>query len=263
MKTIKGKTIWLTGASSGIGEALAYELAREGARLVLSARTEQRLEQVGSQCRQLGAECLIYPMDISKTEQLKQAVPAVIRRVGKIDILINNAGRSQRSYARETPLVNDRQLMEINFFGVVALSKLLIPHMLHNRSGHLVVVSSITGKFGAPMRTGYAASKHALQGYFEALRAELYPALPVTIVSPGRIRTNISLHALTKDGEAYNKMDAGQAKGMPADRCARKIIRAIKKERKEILIGRRELLMVYIRRFIPALYYLMIPKIKN
>jgi short-subunit dehydrogenase len=154
--------------------------------------------------------------------------------------------------------------MEINFFSVVALTKLVLSHMLNKQSGHLVVVSSIAGKFGVPMRTAYSASKHAVQGYFEALRAELVrDNIQVTIVSPGRIKTAISLNALTKDGQSYDKMDDGQANGLDAGRCAQAIVRAIKQNRKELLVGKKEIMMVYIRRFLPALFYQLITRIKN
>lgn len=264
MKCLKEKVVWITGASSGIGEAVAYAMAREGAFLVLSGRNAAKLEEVKIRCLQFTPKCWVQAMDLTAIEQLDELVSVVLEQAGQIDILINNAGRSQRSLARETPLRNDRDIMEINFFGVVALTKLVLPHMLKRQSGHLVVVSSVTGKFGVPMRTAYSASKHAVQGYFEALRAELvHDHIQVTIVSPGRIKTNISRNALTKDGQSYNKMDDGQANGLPADRCAEQIVRAIKQDRKELLVGKKEIAMVYIRRFLPALFHRLITKIKN
>lgn len=264
MKNLKEKVVWITGASSGIGEALAYALAKEGASLVLSARDAGKLEAVKARCLQLTSTCWIQPFDLTAMEQLDKLTTAVLEQAGQIDVLINNAGRSQRSLARETPLENDRSIMEINYFSVVALTKSVLPHMLKRQSGHLVVVSSITGKFGVPMRTAYSASKHAVQGYFEALRAELVnDNIQVTIVSPGRIKTSISLNALTKDGQSYNKMDDGQANGLDADQCAERIVRAIKQNRKELLVGKKEIVMVYIRRFLPALFYQLITKIKK
>lgn len=264
MTKVEHRVVWITGASSGIGEALAYAFAKEGAYLVLSARNKIKLEQVKARCLQFTTKCWVVPMDISQIDTLKDAVHKVLSYAGRIDILINNAGRSQRSLAIETPLENDRSIMEINFFGIVALTKLVLPEMIRNNSGHLVVISSITGKFGFPWRTAYSASKHAIQGYFESLRAELKKDnIKVTIVSPGRIQTNISLNALIENGESYNKMDDGQANGMPADVCAKKILKATKKEKKELLVGRQELLMVYIRKILPALYYRMVNRISN
>jgi dehydrogenase/reductase SDR family member 7B len=264
MKKFKEKIVWITGASSGIGEELAYAFAREGAILVLSARNRDKLEIVRTRCLKDTSECWVHPANLSDTSNLNELVASVIKQTGRIDILINNAGRSQRSFARETPLEIDRTIMELNFFSKVALTKLVLPHMIENRSGHIVVISSISGKFGFPMRTAYSASKHAVQGFFESLRAELVKDnILVTIVSPGRVKTSISLNAITSTGSSYNKMDAGQAEGMPADECANRIVKAIKKEKKEVLIGRKEVALVYIRRFFPVVYYKIVTRIKN
>jgi len=264
MKNLKEKVVWITGASSGIGEELAYALAREGSFLILSARNKEKLEQVKVKCLESAAKCWVHPDDLSGNQQLDAVVKAVLAQAGRIDVLINNAGRSQRSLAKETPPEIDRNIMELNFFSVVELMKLVLPQMLKNGSGHIVVVSSISGKLGFPMRTAYSASKHALQGYFESLRTELTnDNIKVTIVSPGRIKTNISVNAVTKDGSPYNIMDEGQANGMNAALCAAKIVKAIKKERKELLVGKTEILMVHIRRFLPALYYKLVTRIKN
>jgi short-subunit dehydrogenase len=264
MKDLKEKVVWITGASSGIGEKLAYAFAKEGAFLILSARNREKLEQVKTKCLLNTSKCWVQPTDLSGTDHLEEVVNAVFEQAGRVDLLINNAGRSQRSLAKETPLEIDRSIMELNFFSVVALTKLVLPQMLKNRYGHLVVISSITGKLGFPMRTAYTASKHAVQGYFESLRSELInDNIKVTIVSPGRIKTNISRNALTKDGQPYNKMDDGQANGMDAGVCAAKIVKAIKSDRKELLVGKKELIMVYIRRFIPALYHKLVTKINN
>ncbi len=264
MKDLKDKVVWITGASSGIGKALAYAMAKQGAHLVLSARNKERLEEVKGKCLLTTSKCIIQVLDLSKTEDIEQAAQAVLAQTGRIDLLINNAGRSQRSLAKDTPLANDRSIMELNFFSPVALTKAVLPHMLKNKAGHIVVVSSISGKFGFPLRTAYAASKHAIQGFFESLRAELYDTnIKVTIVSPGRIKTDISLHALTESGQPYNKMDDGQANGMPANKCAEKIVKAIKKDKKDVLVGNTEVLMVYIRRLFPAIYYKLVSKIKN
>lgn len=263
-QSLRNKAIWITGASSGIGEALALALAREGANLVLSARNKEKLEKVRSACLEHTSGCLVQPLDLLHPFQLEETVKSVQEETGGIDILINNAGQSQRSLAKETPVDIDRNMMELNFFSAVTLTKLVLPRMLAKQSGHIVVISSITGKFGFPLRTAYSAAKHALQGYFESLRAELKPDhIKVTIVSPGRIRTNISYNAMTQDGQPYNKLDEGQASGMDPDVCASKIVKAIKKERKELLVGGKEIIMVYIRRFLPALYHRLVTRIKN
>ena len=264
MRNLKEKVVWITGASSGIGEELAYALAREGSFLILSARNKEKLEQVKAKCLEYTPKCWVYPVDLSANQHWDALVKTVLAQVGHIDVLINNAGRSQRSLAKETPIEIDRNIMELNFFSVVALTKLVLPQMLENGSGHVVVISSIAGKLGFPMRTAYSASKHALQGYFESLRAELTnDNIKITIVSPGRIKTNISVNALIKDGSTYNRMDEGQANGMSPACCAAKIVTAIKKERKELLVGKTEILMVYIRRFLPSLYHKLVTLINN
>ncbi|RCW38881.1 SDR family oxidoreductase [Marinilabilia salmonicolor] len=264
MKTLKNKKIWITGASSGIGKALAVALAREEALLVLSARNSHALKQTQKACVKHTSFCMIQPLNLSDSAQIQQAVQKVTEELGNIDILINNAGISQRSLARETPVDIDRRIMEVNFFGMVQLTKAVLPFMLSQGSGHIVAVSSITGKFGFPLRTAYSASKHAIQGFFESLRAELTDDnIKVTIVSPGRIKTNISLNAITADGSAHKKMDNGQAGGMSPEKCAKRIVRGIKKQRKEMLIGNKEILMVYIHRWLPALYHRLVTKVKN
>lgn len=264
MKDLREKVVWITGASSGIGEALALAFAREGAYLVLSARNQAKLTEVQQKCLQYTPKCWVQTIDLSQMNDLNPAFQSVIKQTGRIDFLINNAGRSQRSLAKETPIEIDREIMELNFFSVITLTKLVLAQMLQQEDGHLVVISSITGKFGFPWRTAYSASKHAVQGYFEALRAELVnDHIDVTIVSPGRVNTNVSKNALTETGEAYNKMDDGQANGMPADECALQIVKAIKKNKKEVLVGKKELLMVHIRRFLPALFFKLVTKIKN
>ena len=264
MKNIKEKVVWITGASSGIGEALAYAFAKEGAFPILSARNHEKLSEVRNTCLKSTSKCWIFPFDQMNTSELEKTVSEVLYEIGWIDILINNVGRSQRSWAKDTPVKIDREIMELNFFSTITLSKLVLEHMLENQSGHLVVISSITGKFGFPQRTAYCASKHALQGYFEALRTELINEnIKVTIVSPGRINTDISKNALTANGQPYNQMDAGQANGISVEKCAAQIIRAIKHEEEDILVGGNERFMVYVKRFFPSLFYKLAHKIKN
>jgi short-subunit dehydrogenase len=264
MKNFQEKVVWITGASSGIGESLAYAFAKEGAFLVLSARNIEKLKKVRGNCLKITSKCWIFPIDLLEVSELEKTVTEVINQTVQIDVLINNAGRSQRSLGITTPIQIDREIMELNFFSVVVLTKLVLKHMINKQSGHLVVVSSITGKFGFPMRTTYCASKHALQGYFESLRTELIEHnIKVTIVSPGRINTDISKNALTENGQSYNKMDAGQANGMAADKCATLIVKAIKNERKDVFVGGKEIIILYIRRLFPALFYKLASKIKN
>lgn len=257
------KIIWITGASSGIGESLALSWSVFSPKLVLSGRNVEKLEGVKSRCEQNGAQCIIVPLDLTKKDSIELAAKTVFEKYPTVDILVNNGGISQRSTAIETPIEVDRTMFETNFFGAVTLTKQVLPKMVQNKSGHIVVISSVVGKFGFPLRTAYSASKHALQGYFDSLRAELFDDnIKVTIVSPGRIHTDISLNAIDKDGKKHGVMDSGQANGMPVERCAAKIIKAVKKQQKDILIGRGEVLMVYIRKFMPWLYYRLASKVK-
>lgn len=264
MKALTEKVVVITGASSGIGEELAYAFAREKAIPVLIARNEEKLHEVKSTCLKSTNQCYTFPCDMTNHVELAAVIKEIIAVAGRVDILVNNAGMSQRSYAIETPLDNDRKIMELNFFSQVSITKMILPLMIHQKSGHIIQISSIVGKFGFPMRTSYSASKHAVQGFFESLRTELMDEnIFVTIVSPGRIHTNISRNALTGNGSLHGEMDDGQANGMHAAVCAQKIIKAIKSNRKEILIGNKELIMVYIRRFLPFLYYKLVKNIKN
>ncbi|MBW4564419.1 MAG: SDR family oxidoreductase [Mojavia pulchra JT2-VF2] len=248
------KVVWLTGASSGIGEALAYQFANEGAKLIISSRRIKELERVQ---QNIHGECLIIPIDITDSISLDNAVNHTIEHYGKIDVLVNNAGISQRSLAVDTQALVDRKIMEVNYFGTINITKKILPHMIKNGSGQIVVISSLVGKFGFPLRSAYAASKHALHGFFETLQLELkaYRDISITIICPGRIKTNISLNALNNDGSVYGKMDEGQDKGMSADICAQKIVTSIYQKKREVYIGGVDIVMVYLKRYLPSLFY--------
>ena len=247
-----GKTIWITGATSGIGEALAYAFAEAGARLVLSARREEKLHAVKAACAHAERHRVV-PLDLAETDSLAEVAQQVLQE-GPVDILINNGGISQRSRAAETDLAVDRRLMEVNYFGTVALTKAVLPSMLARRAGHIVVISSVAGKLGAPKRSAYSASKHALHGFFDVLRAEVHDAgLRVTIICPGYIHTDISKNALIADGSRHGTMDQNQAEGMTPEACARRILRAIEQEKAEVYIGGKEVAGVYLKRFFPKL----------
>ena len=254
MSRIEGATIWITGASSGIGEELAVVSAARGARLILSARTEDALARVRQRCER-SDEHTVLPLDLTDSDSIDRALAKVEGLGGgPPDILINNAGVTQRSHAVETELDVYRRLMEINFFGAVALTRGVLPGMLSRGTGHIVAISSVAGKFGPPLRTGYAAAKHALQGYMESLHAEIYDqGIRTTVACPGFIRTEISRHALVGDGGTYDKMDPGQASGMPATKCASIILDAVQQDRPEVWIGR-EKFAVWLHNWLPGLF---------
>lgn len=260
----KNKRIWVTGASSGIGEALAKALAECGAHLILSARNEVEINRVGAACSNAGAaSVLVQALDLEKHDSIPSIVESVLRKVGKVDILVNNGGISQRALARETTLEVDKKLMAVNYFGTVALTKALLPHMLVHQLGHIVTITSLTGKFGSPYRSSYAASKHALHGFFDSLRAELHDAhIQITLICPGFVRTNVSKNALKGDGAALGTMDDATEKGMAPERLAYKILNAIEQGKEEAYFGGKEVLGVYLKRFFPRYFSKILRKAK-
>jgi len=260
--TFEKKVIWITGASSGIGEALAYEWSKLGAQLILSARRETELERVKAACAH-SERCTVVPLDLSWQEEVEEMADRMLQKFGVIDILVNNGGVSQRSLVIDTDVSVDRRIMEIDYFSGVALTKKLLPAMLVKGSGHIIAISSIVGIFGFPLRSAYSAAKHAMHGFYETVWAELHTqGIRVTVVCPGRILTNVSVNALTGDGSTHGKMDHGQANGITAETCARKIINAVRKNKKEVYIGKKDLLMIYFKRYIPWLYYLLVSKVQ-
>ena len=253
------RRVWITGASSGIGEALAKAFHAAGAKLILTARREDELKRVQQQC---GGEpnTRVLPLDVTHAQELPQKTQLALSMFGGVDVLVLNAGITQRSRTRETDESVYRRLMEVNFFGPEAMTRAILPSMLERKSGHIVVISSVAGKFGVPMRSGYSATKFALHGFYEALRAEEERnGIHVTLVCPGFIRTDISLSALRGDGRKHAKMDSELARGMPADECARRILRGVARQKREIVVAAsREKVLVYLKRFFPDLLARMI-----
>lgn len=264
MKKMEEKVVWITGASSGIGEQCAYEFARHNARLILTALETDLLESVKRRCLEEGAaDVFLLPFDLSRKEELMELALCAWKKFGKIDILYNNAGISQRANTIDTGLQVIEKIMDVNYFAPVRLTKALLPLMIGNGGGQLAVTTSIAGRFGFPLRSAYSSSKHALYGFFETVQAEYYDRnIRVTFVCPGRVKTNISFYALEKDGTRHGKLDAGQAGGIDSHKAARKIVRAITRQKREVLIGSTELLMVYIKRFFPGLAARLARKIK-
>ncbi len=264
MKNFKDKVVWITGASSGIGEALVRLFAAKGAKLVLSSRRRETLEQVQHSLGLTAENSLIVSLDLEKNQEgYEDEVNAVIQHFGHLDILINNGGVSQRSFFQETRPEVFRRIMEINFMGTVALTRAALPALMEQSESQIVAVSSVVGKYGTPVRTVYSASKHAVNGFFDALRAEVWKQkVKVLIVCPGYIKTNISYNALTADGSPQNYMDPGQASGLSAKKCAKQIVSAIKKRKREIYpAGAKELFGLYMKRFFPGIFSVFVKKI--
>jgi short-subunit dehydrogenase len=260
---LASKTIWITGASSGIGEACAYQFAREKANLILTASQAERLVEVQQECIRLGAQCKILPFDLSNLEEIDELTDRALASYGTIDIAFLNAGISQRGKMVETDFLVDQKIMNVNFFARVNITKRLVPEMIENGGGTIAITSSISGKFGFPLRSAYASSKFALYGFFETVHAEYYnDNIRVVMVCPGRVHTNISYNALACDGNKHEQLDEGQAKGISSAKAAKKIVRAILAQKPEVLVGGNELLMVYIKRFFPGLARRIVRKIK-
>jgi len=263
MTKVKDKVVWITGASSGIGEALAYEFAKRGSHLILSARREKELLKVKGSCVQ-NVRIHILPLDLADSESLKDKANAALEFEDGIDILINNGGISMAGTVKDTLMEVDRRVFEINFFGTIALTKLVLPNMTDKKAGHIVVISSVVGKFSTPTRSSYSASKHALHGYFDALRSEVWDDnIKVTIICPGFVQTEITKNSLTSSGEKLGVVREGQKNGIPVDLCARKIISAIENDKSEVYIaGLKEKMGVIMKRFAPRLLNRMMRKMK-
>lgn len=252
--SFKNKIIWITGASSGIGEALTYALHKKGARLIISSRRKEALQEVKSRCAGNTDHIHVLPLDLAETEKLPQKTTRALQIYGHIDYLFNNGGVSQRSLAVETDMSVIRKIMDINFFGTIALTKAVLPAMIDRNSGHIVVTSSVMGKFGTRMRSTYAASKHALHGWFDCLRQEVADhSINVTLVCPGFIKTNVTVNALKGDGSKLGEMSQGQEHGMSPEECAQKMLAGVAKRKDELYIGGKETLGVYLKRLSPGL----------
>lgn len=255
----RGKTVWITGASSGIGAALARAMTREQAVVVLSARRRAELEKVALSC---SGKVHILPFDVTAMDALPQMVEQAWGLAGHIDVLINNAGISQRSRAIETSMDVYRRLMEVDFFAPLRLTQLILPRMLQRGAGQLVAIASVAGKFGAPLRTGYCAAKHALIGYSDALRAELAgTGVDVSVVVPGYVRTSIAEHALVGNGDAAQIADSHIEAGMDADKAASVIVDGLAKRKREINVGKgREMRALTLKRIWPEKLFDIVAK---
>ena len=261
MNTFQNKVIWVTGASSGIGEALAKALAAEGAKLILSSRRKEELDRVKNSIKSLDSDILVLPLDLQDTSNVNELTKQVIDKFGRIDMLFNCGGISQRSFVKDTSIEIDRKIMEVNFFGTAALTKSVLPYMLQQKNGYIIVISSIVGKFGFYLRSAYSASKHALHGFFDSLRMEIYKDnVKVLLVCPGKIRTNISFNAVTGDGGKHSKMDDSTDKGLSPEVCAQQILNGIKNNKEEISIGGMDINAIWLKRFFPNLFSKIIRK---
>ncbi len=262
MSKLNRKIVWITGASSGIGEELTKQLAKKDCKLIISARREAELNRVKNSCIN-SKNITILPFDLANTDAMKVLVDKAISIYGSIDLLINNGGISQRSPIIDTTIEVDRKLMEIDYLGTVALSKALLPLFIENQSGHYAVVSSLMGKFSSPFRSAYCGAKHALHGFFDALRLEHdTDNIKVTIICPGFVNTNVARNALTADGSKQGYQDDMTENGLDVSVFAKKMIRAIERNTFEAYIGKFEKFGVYVKRISPRLLHKLVLRSK-
>jgi dehydrogenase/reductase SDR family protein 7B len=262
MRFFENKIVWITGASSGIGEALTHELSKAGAVLVISSRKQAELERVKNQSAHPD-KIKIIPLDLENTSSLQEKTNEAIAAFGHIDIMIHNGGISQRSFVIDTSMEVQRKVMEIDYFSYVALTNYLLPHFIQHKNGHFVVMSSVMGKIGTPKRSAYAAAKHALHGFFDCLRAEVFnDNILVTIITPGYIRTNVSLNAITGSGESLGIMGKNIEEGLPADKAAIQIMKVVAAGKFESYVGKngKEKLALIMSRFAPKFFTKLAPK---
>lgn len=261
MRSFKDQVVWITGASSGIGEALAYEMSANGAKLILSSRRVAELERVKANCA-YPDQVQILPLDLVKTASLETKVSTALTLFGHIDVMVHNGGISQRSLIAETGVDVHRQVMELNYFSYIIITKALLPHFIKQNSGYFIVTSSVMGKIGTPMRAAYAAAKHALHGYFDCLRAEVGGfGIKVTILIPGYIDTPIAV--ISGDGSFLSSKSEQINGGLPANKAAKQIIKAIQNETYEVYVGKfigEERLALFVKRYLPKLFTKLIPR---
>ncbi|WP_417601706.1 SDR family NAD(P)-dependent oxidoreductase [Owenweeksia hongkongensis] len=260
MSYFHGKTIWVTGASSGIGEATAKALSSKGCQLILSARRASELERVKSECSNPDS-IQILPLDLLNNKEAQQWVDTAWKTFGGVDILINNGGIGQFGSVIETSDEVERKVFETNYFGHVAITKAILPKMLEAKKGQILTISSIAGKFGQANLAAYSASKAAVNLYYESLKEELHKTpIKIQVVSPGFIKTNVTINSLKPDGSKMEKNSPAQENGMPTDVFAKKLLTVLTKDSFHSYIGNKELLAVPLHTFVPGLLYKMLRK---
>ncbi len=248
--------VWITGASSGIGKAFAKKYALQGSDLILSSRRKDELEKVKDELASLSpqSEFFILTLDLAQEADLEDKAKEAWKWKNRIDVLLNNGGISQRSLFLESDMSTLRTLMEVNFFGSLALTRYVLPNMVQQGSGHVLVTSSVAGKFGTKYRSGYAASKHAIQGAFDSIRQEMYEHnIAVSLICPGPIKTSITQNSLTGDGKAFGKMGDLHTQAMDADEMVHKIWKQVVARKEEIIVsGIKERFALLLKRLAPG-----------
>jgi short-subunit dehydrogenase len=249
------KVVWITGASTGIGRALAHAFGERNARCILSSRTEKNLNETAELLGGDRDSVRVLPLDITETGSLAVKEEEARSYFGRIDLLVNNAGISHRSLLEETDLPVIEKLLYANLMGHIVLTRCVLPGMIRRESGCIVGVSSLVGLIGSPYRTIYSAAKHGLHGFYDSLRAEVMKhGIQVTLAVPGFIRTEISKHAVTGNGSFYGVMDKNQETGISPEACAEQIVRGIEKKKLAVYTGfnRRARLAVFLQARFPG-----------
>ncbi|XP_072337071.1 dehydrogenase/reductase SDR family member 7B isoform X2 [Scyliorhinus torazame] len=258
---VQGAVVVITGASSGLGKECARVFHAAGARLVLCGRNKQKLEELTKELTVNDKKKAHMPhvviFDLADLDTVRSSTQEILDCFGQVDVLINNAGISYRGNILDTAISVDKDVMNTNYFGPVALTKAILPSMVQRRSGHVVVISSVQGKIAIPFRSAYAASKHATQAFFDCLRAEVeQDGIKVTVISPGYIRTNLSLNAVTGNGSKYGVMDKSTAEGYEPRAVAEAVLNAVCRRKKDVLVaGLLPTVAVYMRTLIPSLFF--------
>lgn len=252
----ENKVVWITGASSGIGEAIAYAFAKQKSKLILSARRVDELERVKKACNLPESDILILPMDVSQLDSIPAIAQKAEAHFGQIDILVNNAGLSHWSKLKDTSFEVLKKIMDTNFMGGAELTLQVLPGMLKRKQGQIVVISSILGKIITAKQGAYNASKHALHGFYDTLRAESFAeGIKVLLVCPGFVRTNVAKNSLNKQGQPIGKDNPLIANGLSPDYVAAQVLSAVRNGKEEILLaGAKEKAGVYLKRFFPSLF---------
>lgn len=255
---MKEQVVWITGASSGIGEELAQQYARRGSKVILSARRVTELERVKASCAQ-PENIAVLPLDLTAFDTHEGKVKEAIACFGSIDLLINNGGVSQRSLIIETNFEVYQRLIEINYLGTVALTKALLPYFIERQKGHYAVVTSVMGKYASPFRSGYAGAKHALHGFFDALRMEHQKDnISVSLICPGFVQTNVTINALTGDGSKLGHDDPATKSGLEVKSFCKNVIKALDNKSWETYFGRKEKLGVHLKRLSQKLLHAVV-----
>lgn len=252
VNTFKDKVVWITGASSGIGKELSYRFSQMGAKLILTSRNESKLNSVNDSLPVSPGSAVVLPIDLEKLEPLDELTDLAWNAFGQIDYFVSNAGVGVRALVTDTDFEIDQKVMNVNYFAPVKITKRLLPYFLSRGEGHIVVISSLSAKYGVPKLAPYSASKHALEGFFESLRTETFDKnIHINMIVPGIIKTEIMINAETGKGGKHGKMGQTYDNAYSARRAAIDIVNAVRKNKESAFVGGTEGITLFINRLSP------------